>query len=274
MSSAHRSFTLTFQGTASELVSTFFPPIPLRTGAEIALLDVIVCNSRPNVDASNNTLRVRRLPGVQKRGANIDMYDDTVATGTGSVQIKSDAPSPLPDDAYDDVVIPVGSYEVSALARVLKSLVENLNPDYRFALHPNVNTFESELLCNRDISFAAPNSVGPLLGFERVELPANTLHRSGRLITIDPLTCIRITCNVAAGAFVNGVRSRAIYDFFPSVPPGFQIAESPRNLIYYPIATDRLDRVRVTITDQNSKLVDFRGEPITVRLHVRDGVGV
>ena len=58
--------------------------------------------------------------------------------------------------------------------------------------------------------------------------------------------------------------------FFPDVSPGEKIIESPRNLIYLPITSSgSIPRIEISVLDQNGDPIDFRGETITIRLHIR-----
>ena len=61
-----------------------------------------------------------------------------------------------------------------------------------------------------------------------------------------------------------------IYSFFPKVSPGYKIIESPVNLVYLPIKLDTIDRLTVSITDQDGHLLNLRNEKFTIRFPIRE----
>lgn len=52
-------------------------------------------------------------------------------------------------------------------------------------------------------------------------------------------------------------------------PQGYKIVEVPANVIYLPVNAKRLSSITLKITDQEGNLVNFRGETITIRLHLK-----
>ena len=51
--------------------------------------------------------------------------------------------------------------------------------------------------------------------------------------------------------------------------PGQKILEAPLNLIYLPVTVDVISTLSVCLTNQHGKLLDLRGEELTIRLHLR-----
>jgi len=169
-----------------------------------------------------------------------------------------------------EITIPEGAYEIENLEKTIKSL---LGKEVEFSLKPNNNTLKSEILCSKTIDFSKEGTIGGLLGFKKRVLEANVDHVSDSPVNILKVNIIRVECNIARGSFRNGEEGRVIYDFFPDVGPGYKILERPRNMIYLPLTGKSISNIVITLKDQNNQLINFRGETLSVTLHVRQKHG-
>lgn len=227
------SITLTLSGNSSQLQSQYFPPIDLSDGQYVCgLVDFQTYNSIPNVNDSNNVFQF----GVK-----------------GGPPIK--------------ITIPIGTYEVEDLGQYFKKQMEL--HDEQFTLKINKNTLTCEIFCSTDIDFTVTNSIGSLLGFNQSYLHANLSHFSHSNVDIMKVNIIRVECNITKGSYINGSPAHTIHEFSPRVPPGYKISEVPNNVIYYPITVKSISSFDITLIDQDNDLVDFRGERITIRLHIK-----
>lgn len=80
---------------------------------------------------------------------------------------------------------------------------------------------------------------------------------------------ICIECNIAVGSYINGEAAHTIFAFSPDVSPGFKMSISPQTIIYSRLNTHSIERLSINIVDQDGKLIDFGGEEISVRLHIK-----
>lgn len=101
----------------------------------------------------------------------------------------------------------------------------------------NNSTPNVEFLGSDETDFTKPSSITPLLGFSLRNLKANMWHQSDHTVDIIKLNVIRVECNIVRWSFENGVESYIIHEFYPAVPLGFKILESPKNVMYLPVNT-------------------------------------
>ena len=69
---------------------------------------------------------------------------------------------------------------------------------------------------------------------------------------------------------MRGVQAQVVYNFFPDAAPGQKILAAPSNLIYLPVTVDVISTLPVWLTDQDGKVLDLRGEELTIRFHLRE----
>lgn len=223
------SFTLTISGTSSILEAQYIPPLELSSYKNYTLGLI-------------ELLTFNSIP-------NVDVSNNKFYVGE------------------EVVTIPTGSYEIEDIERYVQSALN----DKRIIVNikPNNNTLRSEIKCSSDINFEPDDSIGSLLGFAKRVLPANISHESDLPVAILKVNALRVECNITAGAYINERKVHTIHEFFPVVPPGYKIVEVPSHVIYLPVTSKTIDHIQLRLVDQNGDLVNFRGEVITIRLHIK-----
>lgn len=231
------SIILNFSGNSSTLTSYFHPEIKLddNFNYSCALLDLYTYNSIPNVTKGNNRFHYRRKTDSQ-------LYH---------------------------VEIPVGSYELDDIGEFLKEYFQRNDSSFHLQGNRNIMKCIIKKEADLDINFEKNGTIGSLLGFNKRILSGGGIHSSDNIVNINPIDSIKIDCDLISGSFKNGNSVHTLYEFTPSVNPGYKIREQPRHLIYLPVVRKRINSINISIVDQNGKLVDFRGEQITCRLHIK-----
>jgi len=100
-------------------------------------------------------------------------------------------------------------------------------------------------------------------------MPSNTWNWSSDVIHVFSVTNIGVTVSCCEGDYRNGQTSHVVYQFTPGVAPGYRLTETATTVTYHPVITDRLDEITVQVIDQDGRLVNFRDELISIRLHFR-----
>lgn len=224
------SFTLTISGTSSILAAQYFPPIELSPHKNYTLGLI-------------ELLTFNSIPNIDIGNNKIHLNNRVIVT------------------------IPTGSYEIEDIESYLQSQLSKENITIK--IKPNNNTLRSEIECTSDINFVHVDSIAPLLGFTPRYLEANIKHESDLPVAILKVNALRVECNITTGAYINERKVHTIHEFFPIVPPGYKIIEVPSHVIYLPITTRVIDSIELRIVDQDGRLVNFRGEVITIRLHIK-----
>lgn len=228
------SITLTVTGNSSSLNTYFHPEIELdeRYDYSCCLLDLYTYNYIPNINDKNNKF----------------YYAEEM------------------NHEFQEIMIPVGSYELDGIIDYLYKMFAAKKIKCKFKV--NKLAMKIDISCDIIIDFTRPDSIGSVFGFDKRILPKR-IHQSDNIVNIQNVNNIRIDCDLTAGSYHNGKRTHTIYDFSPSVDPGYKINEQPKHLIYLPVIRRRINTLNFSIDDQDDELLDFRGEQITCKVHIK-----
>lgn len=164
------------------------------------------------------------------------------------------------------IIIPTGTYEIESINQYIK---RQLNESIAFNIFTNKNTLHSEIKSSQPVDFRRGNTIAPLLGFLNKKIEANKTTISDNPVNISRVNVIRIECDIIHGSYLNNKKTHTLHEFFPRVAAGYKIIESPQNVIYFPTAKTTFDSITLSFLDQNHKQINFRGEIITARIHIK-----
>lgn len=257
------SSTFTLTGNSSKLSCNIFPEVVLdeRYEYSCALLELTTYHSIPNVNDSNRTFYFYAREDGDGKYHKISTFGKE-----GSAR------------HLKTIKVPVGCYEAHEILDYIKRYMNSF--DFSFEYEVDKNTFKLRFKCD-SVVYLGPdhsdNVLRKIFGFDRwgaagqrAMLPVNTVAESIDVIKIANQDVVRVECNIVSGTYLNGKRSHTIYEFATQkIDAGYKIIEVPRNLIYLPVAANRLDYIEITLVDQNGEPIDFRGETITCRIHLK-----
>lgn len=231
------SITLTITNNSSRLQANFHPEIELddRYSYSCCLLDFYTYNFIPNIDENNNKFHY---------------FTDII----GPTQV---------------IELPKGSYELADIGAYLKDELERRGIKFHFAANPKTMKSFIETDISVSIDFSRPDSIGSVFGFSKTIFDASKGRHSDHLVNVQSINSIRIDCDLTTGSYHNGKSTHTIYEFSPTVAPGYRILEQPKHLIYFPVLRHRISELNISIIDQDGNFVDFRGEKITCRIHIK-----
>lgn len=224
------SITLTLNGESSLLTANYFPPIELDQNYVCGLISFDTYHSIPNVDITNNLFHI---------GNHV-------------------------------IEVPVGSYELSDISEFITTKYHQLNEKGILKIQANYNTLQTYINSTIDpIYFNKERSIGSLLGFTARKLEQGVEYHSDKTIDITKINTVIVECNIVNGSYINNTSAHTLHQFSLVVSPGYKITESPVNVIYLPVNTRTISSIVLKVVDQDGNLINFRGEKISIRLHLK-----
>lgn len=249
------SSTFTLTGNSSNLSCSIFPEVVLdeKSDYSCALLELTTYHSIPNVNKSNNSF----------------IFYVTKPDGEEITFRSSDGAN---SNLLQHLQVPTGSYEADEILSYIKAQLVQWGFSFEYEI--DKNTFKTKINCSTAIYVGDdyPNNVmRKIFGFCNDDrLPRNVEVESDEIIKIASQDVVRVECNIVSGSYVNGRSSHTIHEFATQkVDVGYKIIERPRNLIYLPVVSKRLNYIEISLVDQNGEAIDFRGETVTCRIHIK-----
>jgi hypothetical protein len=243
-----KSTTLILTGNTTDFTTTLSPSIRLNPNKkyEAALLSINLFNTIPNITEENNKFKYSTDNGIIWKvfSLNIGAYE--------IIGINDEIQRQLTMNGDYDVTNNEHYITITTKIAESKCIINITNQNYR-------------------VDFGIENSIGSTLGFQPVVI-SQKYNISQEIVDITKINSVLVNTDIISGSYVNQTQSPAIYSFDPNiVSPGYKINECPNpSLIYYPVNRTDINSIRIWLTDQTNKLINLRGERVTVRLHIRE----
>lgn len=229
------STSIIISGKSSDLKRSIYPRINLDPEAhhELALAGLDMYHSIPNIQYPNNRIN------YEYNGNNYE------------------------------IGIPTGSYEIESLNAYIQSKLDENGHHDIFSITANESTLKCVIQIKTPsvkINFDNDHSLNEMLGFHKIILEGVGIHEGINIVNILSVNSILINCDIIEGSYLNTSMKPILYSFFPNVPPGYKIVENPNNQVFLPITLPVVDTISIWLTDQDGRLLNTRGETITIRL--------
>ena len=234
---------IVISGGGSRLRTTFNPPLEwpsTSVGYEMSLLRLETYFSFPNIDTTNNTVRIC----IARK--------------------------------WYVIRIPIGCYDIDSINNVVQRVLMEFTGETEKEKHVILTANRNTLRCileirdgTTSVDFNIDNSLRSVLGFNAKQYKKPGRYESENIVNILNVNSILVHCDIIEASRVNGVAAPVIYNFFPDVSPGEKIVSQPLHLIYIPLTMDVIPSMSSWLTDQNGSELDLRGEELTLTFHVR-----
>lgn len=221
----------------TDFVTYFNPPIRLNKKFEIALLNLETYYSIPNIEKSNNQFHYSHDGGT----------------------------------TWNTIELPEGSYGIDDINDAIQFAMKRNGHNDTITISANTSTLKAVLMLenNYQVDFNHENTLASVLGFEK-RVYSEPYQESENIVNIMNVNSILVKINIIGNSYVKGATGPVIYSFFPNVNPGHKIIQEPHNLVFLPVIMDTIDNLHVTLTDQNGKLLNLRGEEVTIRFKLQE----
>jgi len=176
----------------------------------------------------------------------------------------------LPNQSTTTITFPDGNYDADNLNHYLEDLFE-CTDDCIIKFDVNTATNRFLIILGDTIKIdLREGKLHELLGFEAKEYSDNVnIGKNIANITRD-VDRLLINCSIVNQSYQNDIASDIIYSFSPTTSPGSLINVEPYQAIYLPIIPlDYIHSLRIRVTDQLNRPVNFHGENLTFVFEIK-----
>jgi len=126
------------------------------------------------------------------------------------------------------------------------------------------------LICgNYSFDFQSDDSLREYFGFEAKVFEQGTVAESVTHLKINPVTRIRVLCNVSGGSYNNGKLSHELFSFCPRKGYLEYINERPNYINFQTLLTHHISAIHIRLTDENFRPINLQNEVVELRLIIK-----
>ena len=235
------SFHIIQTGNSSQLSTQFTPVLDFGSDCqyEMALQSLETYYSFPNIDGDNNKMRVSLDDGK----------------------------------TFSVLALPTGCYDITDIAtEVERLIIARGGKKGDVKIEANKNTFQCILTLKTnvivDFRTEGTNTLRTVLGFDE-KLYKVGRNESEHVVQIMRVNSILVYCDVIGSSYLNETMKPIVFSFFPDASPGDKIICHPQTLMYLPVTMSLISRMTCYLTDQTGRLLDLRGEELTLKFHIK-----
>ena len=236
---------LVLSKASNDFTTPIYPPLHLEQGKwAVGLRNFTVYNNIENIDATNNLFRYSTDSGTTWKLITLTPG----AYGIDTINSEIIRLMTINGDANVDAN---GNASIMILAdTVTFGTIVNITPaTYR-------------------VDFTINNSLRTILGFNSVILTSG-YNTSPNQADIIPINLILVNCDIVSNSYLNGSPFPCIYSFPFNVDSGYRFIEQPNNILYLPLNTQDISRIRIWITDQDYNPINFGSQVVSCTLHFK-----
>ena len=235
------SFHIIQTGNTSKLSTQFTPILDFGNDCryEMALQSLETYYSFPNIDEENNKMKFSLDAGA----------------------------------TWKIIALSIGCYDITDIATEIERMViKKGGKKGDIKIEANKNTFQCILTLKKNIEVdfktEGTNTLRTVLGFDEKIYKVGR-NESEHVVQIMRVNSILVYCDVIGSSYLNETMKPIVFSFFPDASPGDKIVCHPTTLMYLPVTMSLISRMTCYLTDQTGRLLDLRGEELTLKFHIK-----
>ena len=169
---------------------------------------------------------------------------------------------------WDTIIFPEGNYDFDDIQDYINDHFKTDDPP--ISIHANTVTLRTIVLLKANYKIDLTyGELHKLLGFEPGIIDKDKCESKYKADITRGVDRILIHCSIVGGTYENSFESDVIYSFVPNNSPGSMLDIQPFHPIYLPLKETMIRKIRMKITDQNTRPIDLNNQHVDYLLNIR-----